>query len=209
MTRRTGGQPQHPPPQQPPPPEPPDGAGRGAEPPRPVSAIAGSSRTVSVCPAGHGAGSSAFDIDRTTSKVSPQARQRTSYVGTVSSRVRPLCCPPHSAAAGDNGGVPRSNVPRRRGRRRPAEPAPELDVARALGNQRLEGHADGEWHVRQLSGSSSDKTYRCPGCNQEIRPGVPHVVAWPAEAIGAFGGVTDRRHWHTACWGSRDRRGRR
>jgi hypothetical protein len=106
--------------------------------------------------------------------------------------------------------VPRSNAHRRRGRRRPAEPAPELDLDRALGNQRLESHPDGDWYVRRLSGASSAKTYRCPGCNQDIPPGVPHVVTWPAEEpMGAFGGVQDRRHWHTACWNSRDRRGRR
>ena len=47
------------------------------------------------------------------------------------------------------------------------------------------------------------KTYRCPGCDQEIRPGVPHLVAWPADGRGD---LTDRRHWHTGCWRARDRR---
>jgi len=105
--------------------------------------------------------------------------------------------------------MPRSNRPRRSdrsGRRRPtAEP---LDVDRALsGGGRREQGADGQWLVRPISGQSATKAFRCPGCRQEIPPGVAHVVAWPAEEpIGAFGGVEDRRHWHRACWSARDRR---
>jgi len=53
--------------------------------------------------------------------------------------------------------------------------------------------------VRSVSGGA--KSYRCPGCDQEIRPMTPHVVAWPE------GSTEDRRHWHTACWSARDRRG--
>ena len=34
-----------------------------------------------------------------------------------------------------------------------------------------------------------------------IPPGTPHVVAWPE------GREDDRRHWHTACWSARGRRG--
>lgn len=62
---------------------------------------------------------------------------------------------------------------------------------------------DGEWLVRAVPGSSATKAYRCPGCDQEIRAGVPHVVAWPADGRGD---ATDRRHWHTGCWRARDRR---
>ncbi|MFD7918831.1 ATP/GTP-binding protein [Streptomyces sp. NPDC059740] len=58
-----------------------------------------------------------------------------------------------------------------------------------------------EWVVRQVGGSGAGKRYRCPGCDQEIPPGVPHVVAWPR-----LGDVDDRRHWHTSCWNARDRR---
>ncbi|MCD2196962.1 hypothetical protein LQ327_26685 [Actinomycetospora endophytica] len=54
------------------------------------------------------------------------------------------------------------------------------------------------WAVRSISGSAAAKTYRCPGCNQEIRPGVSHVVAWPVD--GPDGGGDERRHWHTGCW---------
>lgn len=53
------------------------------------------------------------------------------------------------------------------------------------------------WAVRSISGSAATKTYRCPGCNQEIRPGTPHVVVWPVDDDA---GGEHRRHWHTGCW---------
>jgi len=59
-----------------------------------------------------------------------------------------------------------------------------------------------EYVVRSLPGGGTTKAYRCPGCDQEIRPGLPHVVAWPADDSD----TNDRRHWHTACWTARDRR---
>ncbi len=65
--------------------------------------------------------------------------------------------------------------------------------------------------VRQVTGSASTRAYRCPGCDHEIRPATPHVVAWPA-TYGGEGdrdedaGLGERRHWHTACWRARDRR---
>jgi len=70
--------------------------------------------------------------------------------------------------------------------------------------QQVEEHDDGDWHVRRVSGSSATKTYRCPGCDHEVRPGTPHVVAWPA---GTASGEEHRRHWHTPCWEARGRRG--
>jgi hypothetical protein len=92
-------------------------------------------------------------------------------------------------------------VPRRNHRR---DDAPPLDVERARqGVQRVQTWSDGDWTVRTIPGGASAKTYRCPGCNQEIRPGTPHVVAWPADGRGDEG---DRRHWHTGCWRARDRR---
>jgi hypothetical protein len=72
--------------------------------------------------------------------------------------------------------------------------------------QQVEEHPDGDWAVRSISGSAATKTYRCPGCDQEIRPGVPHVVAWPSDRPS---GEDDRRHWHTPCWNARGRRGPR
>ncbi len=71
--------------------------------------------------------------------------------------------------------------------------------------QRSEEHGDGEWIVRHVTGSSSTRPYRCPGCQQEVQPGTPHVVAWPADSLVGEG-LEQRRHWHTACWGSRARR---
>jgi len=56
------------------------------------------------------------------------------------------------------------------------------------------------YRVRRITGSSSSKVYRCPGCDQEIRMGTPHVVAWVEED------AETRRHWHTPCWESRNRR---
>ena len=61
-------------------------------------------------------------------------------------------------------------------------------------------HVEDGFVVRHVSGASG-KAYRCPGCDQEVRPATPHVVAWPE------GQPDDRRHWHTACWAARDRRG--
>ncbi len=61
-----------------------------------------------------------------------------------------------------------------RGGARPAGPRPET----------VEEAADGDWVVRSVMGAAASglKTYRCPGCDQEISPGTPHVVAWPAYA---------------------------
>ncbi|QHY98181.1 hypothetical protein SSPS47_24000 [Streptomyces sp. S4.7] len=70
------------------------------------------------------------------------------------------------------------------------------------GFQRTESWQGEEWAVRQVAGANAvGKRYRCPGCDQEIPSGVPHVVAWPE-----YGGVDDRRHWHKACWNAKDRR---
>jgi len=35
------------------------------------------------------------------------------------------------------------------------------------------------------------KTYRCPGCDHEIPPGIGHEVVVPRDA------PHERRHWHT------------
>ncbi|MGQ0626397.1 MAG: hypothetical protein ACT4PP_17330 [Sporichthyaceae bacterium] len=87
-------------------------------------------------------------------------------------------------------------MPRRH--RRPADP----DEPRSFGGgQSVEEHPDGSWAVRRLTGASSVKAYRCPGCDLEISVGVPHVVAWPLDGDGS-----DRRHWHSGCWAVRGRR---
>jgi hypothetical protein len=84
----------------------------------------------------------------------------------------------------------------RRHKRREDEPRPDPGPTR---HERIEG----EFRVRHLTGESSTKVYRCPGCDQEIRPGMPHVVVWPLED---YGDESDRRHWHTSCWNARGRR---
>lgn len=81
--------------------------------------------------------------------------------------------------------------------RREEPPRPDAGPTR---HERIEG----EFRVRYLTGESSTKVYRCPGCDQEIRPGVPHVVVWPLED---YGDESERRHWHTSCWSARGRRG--
>jgi hypothetical protein len=104
-------------------------------------------------------------------------------------------------------------VPRRGGSRR-ARPGPPAGPGRgASSSSPIEEAQDGDWVVRPLSGAASDKTYRCPGCDQEIRPGTPHVVTWPAYARDSdldpwdTESATDwRRHWHTACWRARGTR---
>jgi hypothetical protein len=94
---------------------------------------------------------------------------------------------------------------RRPSRKRPwgAEHQP-IDPDRARGGVRHVSAGDGEWAVRRLAGS--DKTYRCPGCNQDIRPGTPHVVAWELDGVGGeAAGLDARRHWHSSCWERRSR----
>ncbi|HVL32618.1 MAG TPA: ATP/GTP-binding protein [Actinomycetota bacterium] len=83
--------------------------------------------------------------------------------------------------------MPRRNYPRKR------KPRDDDDGER-LGAPDLILTAPPRWNVRLIQPVKAVKTYRCPGCNQEIRPGVGHVVAW------RDGGEDDRRHWHTPCW---------
>jgi hypothetical protein len=114
--------------------------------------------------------------------------------------------------------MPRSNRPRRGASRRAYAPEPgthEWDGA-ARGPVLRESGPDGDWLVRHIAGAAATKPYRCPGCDQEIRPALPHVVAWPDDGSDLVallgdpgGGLTDRRHWHTACWAARGRRGPR
>jgi hypothetical protein len=85
----------------------------------------------------------------------------------------------------------------RKARRPPAKPLPV-----PLGLPRVQEWPDGDWVVRQVPGAAAAKTYRCPGCDQEVRPGVAHLVVWPAHTEGP----DERRHWHNSCWQRRPRR---
>src|ERR1700722_5134952 len=75
---------------------------------------------------------------------------------------------------------------------------------------RVETGPDGyEYEVRAVAGARAVKTYRCPGCDHEIRSGTAHVVVWPADSAGGGPqkGMDERRHWHTPCWANRASRG--
>ena len=86
---------------------------------------------------------------------------------------------------------------RRNRSRRDPDRHPPAPVTR-----RVEAGPGGMDHeVRSVPASRADKTYRCPGCDHEIRPRTAHVVAIPLHD------VEDRRHWHTACWANRANRG--
>ena len=88
----------------------------------------------------------------------------------------------------------RRSTPRRQGVR-------PLPVER-----RIEVGPDGyDYEVRPVAGSRATKAYRCPGCDQELKPGIAHVLVWPADA--GESAVEDRRHWHTHCWANRATRG--
>ncbi|MFN8183036.1 MAG: hypothetical protein U0R23_01285 [Candidatus Nanopelagicales bacterium] len=76
----------------------------------------------------------------------------------------------------------------RRNRRRP-------DDVRPLSPGYASRRDEGDYIIQDVTGGQAGKAYVCPGCNQEIRPGVPHVVAW-----NRYQGAEARRHWHTPCW---------
>ncbi|MGB8387672.1 hypothetical protein [Mycobacterium sp.] len=72
--------------------------------------------------------------------------------------------------------------------------------------RRVEGGPDGrEYEVCPVAAARAVKTYRCPGCDHEIRSGTAHVLVWPADSPQT--GIEDRRHWHTPCWTHRATRG--
>ena len=71
--------------------------------------------------------------------------------------------------------------------------------------RRIEIGPDGyDYEVRPVAGARATKTYRCPGCDHEIRLGTAHLVVWQTE-LGESA-VEDRRHWHTPCWANRANR---
>jgi hypothetical protein len=73
-------------------------------------------------------------------------------------------------------------------------------------SRRVEVGPDGyDYDVKAVAASRALKTYRCPGCDHEIKPNIAHVVVWPADLGEAA--VADRRHWHTSCWSNRANRG--
>lgn len=108
--------------------------------------------------------------------------------------------------------MPRSNRPRRRvparGRSHEGHGRPAPGDEGFAGLPLSVTAPDGDWKVRHIRPGQSGKTYRCPGCDQEIAPGTPHLVAWRTDGLfGAESDVDNRRHWHRSCWQARDRRG--
>ena len=88
---------------------------------------------------------------------------------------------------------PRKNYPKNK---RPK--SEDRDIATS--NQVFEEHAEGLYVVRKITGSTSNKPYRCPGCDQMIPMATPHTVAW------LDGDEEGRRHWNNACWAKRGNR---
>jgi hypothetical protein len=64
----------------------------------------------------------------------------------------------------------------------------------------FDDEVDGAVEVRRVQPYQAVKTYRCPGCHQDIRPGLGHLVVVPEAAPDL------RRHWHHACWARRHHR---
>ena len=82
--------------------------------------------------------------------------------------------------------------------------APRKIPGGRVSRERVETRKDGVWNVRPLTGEASTKDYRCPGCEQLIRPSTPHLVIWPVERpLLSAAAMDERRHWHTACWDRR------
>lgn len=88
-----------------------------------------------------------------------------------------------------------------RSRKRDGEYEP-LDVDRLrTGWRRTETRGGSSWVVQPISTSAALKSYTCPGCSQNIAPGIAHLVTWRADGIlGDDADLADRRHWHEHCW---------
>ncbi len=96
--------------------------------------------------------------------------------------------------------MPRSNRPR--GRKPSQDEDEALDLARVTqGWRRTEVRRGFAWNVQPVSAVQAVKVYSCPGCGQEIEPGVAHLVTWRADGLmGDAADIAARRHWHTHCW---------
>lgn len=86
--------------------------------------------------------------------------------------------------------MPRKNLPDHVRRKRKAD---AQEAERPLDPNVTIGGPPG-WTVRAIQPARATKEYRCPGCNQEIRKGIGHIVAWRE------GDDEGRRHWHKGCW---------
>ena len=69
------------------------------------------------------------------------------------------------------------------------------------GWRRTEERRDGLWTVQPVTAIRATKSYVCPGCNLQIAPKTPHLVAWRADGLmGEAADLAGRRHWHSQCW---------
>lgn len=80
-------------------------------------------------------------------------------------------------------------MPRKNRRYRPEVRKLPADGAAYYGTQRR-----GLYLYRHIGAARAVKYYICPGCNQNIPPGIAHIVAWEEDR------ADDRRHWHRPCW---------
>ena len=48
--------------------------------------------------------------------------------------------------------------------------------------------------IRRIQPYQAQKSYICPGCNQDITAGTGHLVVVPRAEPDL------RRHWHAHCW---------
>lgn len=72
---------------------------------------------------------------------------------------------------------------------------------RTAGSTAKRSLRDGVFLVRDVPPERAVKDYICPGCQNPIRQGTSHVVAWPeTPVIGHSSGLEMRRHWHRHCW---------
>ena len=54
---------------------------------------------------------------------------------------------------------------------------------RPLGGRQTQHTPDGDFLVTAVTGAAARKAYRCPGCQQQIPVGTPHLVVWPADDL--------------------------
>jgi hypothetical protein len=81
-----------------------------------------------------------------------------------------------------------------------ARSSSERELTPPKNHDEIEEHGDGIYVVRKITGSTSNKPYRCPGCDQIIPMATPHTVAWLEHD------AETRRHWHSICWSKRNKR---
>lgn len=99
--------------------------------------------------------------------------------------------------------MPRSNRARRGGRPRARGTTPPARPGSRESSLGQVSYAGQVWAVRAVRPNDTGRSYRCPGCQQEVTSGVAHTVVWPVEGMQQ---AENRRHWHTVCWSARERR---